>query len=147
MTKTDTTETEKTPDAEGGEGAAETEAATDSEQTEGAGEAETAADTEGAADTGATSDAPARPGGRRGRKTRRGVVVSDKSDKTVVVEVERRFAHPLYGKSVTRSNRHHAHDENNEYRVGDVVRIQETRPISKLKRWRVAELVERPEQV
>jgi small subunit ribosomal protein S17 len=77
------------------------------------------------------------------RKTRVGVVVSDKGDKTVVVKVERRFAHPLYGKQVTRSKKYHAHDEQNEYHVGDTVRITETRPLSKLKRWRVSELIER----
>lgn len=77
------------------------------------------------------------------RKTRTGVVVSDKMNKTVVVMVERRYAHPLYGKQVTRSKKYHAHDENNEYHVGDVVRITETRPLSKLKRWRVSALVER----
>ena len=77
------------------------------------------------------------------RKTRVGVVVSDKSDKTVVVKVERRFAHPLYGKQVTRTKKYHAHDEGNEYHVGDTVRITETRPLSKLKRWRVSELIER----
>ena len=77
------------------------------------------------------------------RKTRVGTVVSDKMDKTVVVVVERRYAHPLYGKQVTRSKKYHAHDENNEFRVGDVVRITETRPLSKLKRWRVAEVIER----
>jgi small subunit ribosomal protein S17 len=84
---------------------------------------------------------------RNDRKTRQGVVVSDRGEKTVVVRVDRQFAHPLYGKSVVRSKKYHAHDENNEYRVGDVVRIRETRPLSKLKRWRVAELVERPERV
>jgi len=77
------------------------------------------------------------------RKTRVGVVVSDKGDKTVVVKVERRFAHALYGKQVTRSKKYHAHDEQNEYHVGDTVRITETRPLSKLKRWRVSELIER----
>ena len=77
------------------------------------------------------------------RKTRVGVVVSDKSDKTVVVKVERRFAHPLYGKQMTRSKKYHAHDEQNEYHIGDTVRITETRPLSKLKRWRVSELIER----
>ncbi len=86
-------------------------------------------------------------GGRKFRKTRQGTVVSDRSDKTVVVRVDRRFAHPFYGKSVTRSKKYHAHDENNEFRVGDVVRIQETRPLSKLKRWRVFELINRPERV
>jgi len=80
---------------------------------------------------------------RNRRKTRVGTIVSDKGDKTVVVLVERRYAHPLYGKQVTRSKKYHAHDENNEFHTGDVVRIVETRPLSKLKRWRVAELIER----
>ena len=79
------------------------------------------------------------------RKTRIGVVVSDKADKTVTVKVERRFAHPLYGKQVAKTTKYHAHDENNEFRTGDLVRIVETRPLSKTKRWRVAELIERPE--
>lgn len=78
------------------------------------------------------------------RKVRVGVVTSDKMDKTVTVSVERRFAHPLYGKGVKRTKKYHAHDENNEYRVGDTVRIVETRPLSKTKRWRVLELVSRP---
>jgi len=78
------------------------------------------------------------------RKTRIGTVASDKSDKTVTVVVERRFPHPLYGKGVKRSKKYHAHDEKNEYRTGDVVRIMETRPLSKTKRWRVVELIERP---
>ena len=83
-------------------------------------------------------------GDERGRrKTRVGTVVSDKMDKTVVVKVERRYAHPLYGKQVTRSKKYHAHDENNEYKMGDTVRITETRPLSKLKRWRVSALVEK----
>jgi small subunit ribosomal protein S17 len=77
------------------------------------------------------------------RKSRVGVVVSDKMDKTVVVAVERRYAHPLYGKQVTRTKKYHAHDEENKYRVGEYVRILETRPLSKLKRWRVIEIVER----
>jgi len=80
---------------------------------------------------------------RNSRKTRTGVVVSDKMDKTVVVVVERRYAHPLYGKQVTRSKKYHAHDENNEYHIGDTVRIMETRPLSKQKRWRVLEALER----
>jgi small subunit ribosomal protein S17 len=84
---------------------------------------------------------------RANRKVRQGTVVSNSPDKTVVVRVERRFAHPLYGKVISRSKKHHAHDENNEYQVGDIVRIQETRPLSKLKRWRVLDLVERPERV
>ncbi len=64
-----------------------------------------------------------------------GVVVSDANDKTVVVKVERRFAHPLYKKTVRRSKRYHAHDENNRAKTGDIVQIQECRPISKQKRW------------
>jgi small subunit ribosomal protein S17 len=84
---------------------------------------------------------------RNRRKVRQGVVVSDRGDKTVVVSVERRFPHPLYGKAVTRTKKFHAHDPENQFRVGDVVRITETRPLSKLKRWRVLELVERPERV
>ncbi len=83
-------------------------------------------------------------GTERGRrKTRIGIVISDKMDKTVVVQVERRYAHPLYGKQVTRTKKYHAHDENNDAHPGDVVRIMETRPLSKLKRWRVVEVVER----
>lgn len=82
---------------------------------------------------------------RNRRKTRVGTVSSDKSDKTVTVVVERRAAHPSYGKQVTQTKKYHAHDEKNEYRVGDVVRIVETRPLSKTKRWRVVELIERPE--
>ena len=66
-----------------------------------------------------------------------GTVVSDKGDKTVVVRVERRVKHPLYGKIIKRSKKYHAHDEGNEYKEGQVVRIEETRPISKLKTWRV----------
>ena len=81
---------------------------------------------------------------RNRRKVRVGVVTSDRSDKTVTVVVERWFAHPLYGKGVGRTKKYHAHDENNEYRTGDTVRIVETRPVSRTKRWRVAELIERP---
>jgi len=76
-------------------------------------------------------------GERNRRKVRVGVVVSDKGDKTVIVKVERRFPHPLYGKGMARTTRYHAHDEKNEYKVGDTVRITETRPLSKTKRWRV----------
>ena len=88
---------------------------------------------------------PGDPMDRNDRKTRVGVVVSDKADKTVTVQVERRFAHPLYGKQVAKTKKYHAHDEENQFRVGDTVRIVETRPLSKTKRWRVAELIERPE--
>ncbi len=66
-----------------------------------------------------------------------GTVVSDRNDKTVVVMVERRFKHPLLGKIVRRSKKYHAHDETNEWKVGDKVRIEECRPISKKKSWRV----------
>lgn len=79
------------------------------------------------------------------RKTRKGTVVSDAMDKTVVVSVERRVAHPLYGKRVNRWKKYHAHDEGNEYRTGDIVIIEETRPLSKTKRWRVLELINRSE--
>ena len=66
-----------------------------------------------------------------------GTIVSDKTDKTVVVRVERRVKHPLYGKIIKRSKKYHAHDEGNEFKEGQIVRIEETRPISKLKTWRV----------
>ena len=72
-----------------------------------------------------------------------GRVVSDKMDKTVTVLVERKVKHPLYGKIIRRSKKYHAHDENNEYREGDVVTIEECRPLSKTKVWRVAALVEK----
>jgi small subunit ribosomal protein S17 len=71
------------------------------------------------------------------KRTLQGVVVSDKQDKTVIVRVERRFAHPVMGKVVRRSNKFHAHDEKNEFSVGDQVWIEERRPISRLKRWAV----------
>jgi len=80
---------------------------------------------------------------RTARKTRQGLVVSDKMDKTVVVAIERRVAHPVYGKMVTRTKRLKAHDEQNTAKVGDTVRIVETRPMSKDKRWRLLEIVER----
>jgi small subunit ribosomal protein S17 len=70
-----------------------------------------------------------------------GTVTSDKTDKTVTVKVERKVKHPLYGKIIRRSKKYHAHDENNEYTVGDVVRIEETRPISKTKSWTVKDQV------
>ncbi|MHB1311989.1 MAG: 30S ribosomal protein S17 [Gemmatimonadaceae bacterium] len=77
------------------------------------------------------------------RKVRQGKVVSDKMQKTVVVAIERRVPHPVYGKMVTRTTRLKAHDEENSAKVGDVVRITETRPLSKDKRWRVVEILER----
>jgi small subunit ribosomal protein S17 len=75
------------------------------------------------------------------KRVLQGVVVSDKNAKTVVVDVERRFTHPVMGKTVRRSKKYHAHVATGEYKVGDVVRIQETRPISKLKCWEVIERV------
>ena len=80
---------------------------------------------------------------RASRKTRVGLVVSDKMEKTVVVSIERRVQHPVYGKMVRRTKRFKAHDEMNEAKTGDTVRIMETRPMSKDKRWRVVEIVER----
>lgn len=80
---------------------------------------------------------------RNNRKVRRGYVVSDKMDKTIVVEVEDRRKHPLYGKVMTRSNRVKAHDENNEAQVGDLVRIMETRPLSATKHFRLVEVIEK----
>lgn len=70
-----------------------------------------------------------------------GTVVSDKGDKTIVVRVERKVKHPLYGKIIRRSKKYHAHDDANEYREGETVRIEETAPISKLKSWKVIERV------
>jgi small subunit ribosomal protein S17 len=77
------------------------------------------------------------------RKVRSGRVVSDKMDKTVVVAVETLVRHPLYGRIVRRTSKFKAHDENNECRIGDVVEIVETRPLSKEKRWRVSRVIER----
>ncbi len=77
------------------------------------------------------------------RKTRIGVVVSNKMDKTVVVAVERLVKHPVYKKYVKRTSKFKAHDENNECQIGDVVKIVETRPLSRTKRWRVAEIIEK----
>ena len=70
-----------------------------------------------------------------------GTVVSDKSDKTVVVKVERKVKHPLYGKIIRRSKKYHAHDEDNAFKTGETVRIEETRPLSRLKTWKVIERV------
>jgi small subunit ribosomal protein S17 len=71
-----------------------------------------------------------------------GQIVSDKTDKTVVVLVERKVKHPLYGKIIRRSKKYHAHDESNEYKAGETVRIEETAPISKLKTWKVVDRVD-----
>lgn len=80
---------------------------------------------------------------RNGRKVRIGQVVSDKMDKTIVVRVETKIRHPLYGKIVKTSKKYKAHDENNEARVGDMIKMMETRPLSKEKRWRLVEIVEK----
>ncbi len=80
---------------------------------------------------------------RNARKTRVGMVVSDKMAKTVVVSIERRVQHPVYGKMIRRTKKLKAHDEQNEAKTGDTVRIMETRPLSKDKRWRVVEIIER----
>ena len=80
---------------------------------------------------------------RGNRKTRTGVVVSDKMDKTIVVEVRTRVRHPLYGKIMNQTTKFKAHDENNECGIGDTVRIMETRPLSKDKRWRLVEIIEK----
>ena len=99
--------------------------------------------------TGASAGAPAGAAGGTtekpygGRKVRVGLVVSDKMQKTIVVKIERRVPHPVYGKMVTRSKKFKAHDEENTAKAGDTVRIEETRPLSKDKRWRLVEIVER----
>ena len=77
------------------------------------------------------------------RKTRVGLVVSNKMDKTIVVAIEDNVKHPLYGKIVTRTYKLKAHDENNECRIGDTVKVMETRPLSKDKRWRLVEIIEK----
>jgi small subunit ribosomal protein S17 len=80
---------------------------------------------------------------RGNRKVRIGRVVSDKMDKTIVVAVETFVAHPIYKKQIKRTTKFKAHDENNECRIGDIVKIMETRPLSKDKRWRLAEIIEK----
>jgi small subunit ribosomal protein S17 len=80
---------------------------------------------------------------RKLRKTRTGIVTSNKMDKTITVSVERKLRHPIYGKFVKKSKKFHAHDEKNECGPGDMVKIMETRPISKTKRWRLVEIVEK----
>ena len=77
------------------------------------------------------------------RKTRTGVVVSDKMDKTIVVAIRTRVKHPLYGKIMNRTTKLKAHDENNECGIGDTVRVMETRPLSKEKHWRLVEIIEK----
>jgi small subunit ribosomal protein S17 len=80
---------------------------------------------------------------RKSRKTRIGVVSSDKMTKTITVTVERKVKHPIYGKFLKKSSSFHAHDEVNTAGIGDVVRIMETRPLSKTKRWRLVEIIEK----
>ena len=80
---------------------------------------------------------------RKARKTIIGIVTSDKMEKTITVGVEESIRHPLYGKSVKRTKKFMAHDENNECQIGDKVKIMETRPLSKNKRWRLVEIVEK----
>jgi len=94
----------------------------------------------------APASAPASPvdtGRTNPRKVREGVVVSDKMNSTLVVAVNERVRHARYGKTVQRTKKLYVHDEKNEARIGDLVRVQETRPLSKLKRWRLTEIVER----
>ncbi len=80
---------------------------------------------------------------RKSRKTRIGVVASNKMTKTITVTVERKVKHPIYGKFLKKSSSFHAHDEQNNAGIGDVVRIMETRPLSKTKRWRLVEIIEK----
>ncbi|MGL5319014.1 MAG: 30S ribosomal protein S17 [Bacteroidales bacterium] len=80
---------------------------------------------------------------RKLRKERQGVVFSNKMDKTITVAVKWKEKHPIYGKFVNKTKKYHAHDEKNECNIGDTVRIMETRPLSKLKRWRLVEIIER----
>ena len=80
---------------------------------------------------------------RNMRKTRTGIVVSDKMDKTVVVAIKDNVRHPLYGKIIKRTSKIHAHDEKNECGIGDKVTVMETRPLSKTKRWRIVEINEK----
>ena len=77
------------------------------------------------------------------RKERTGVVVSNKMDKSIVVQIERRFRHTVYGKFIKKTNKFVAHDENNDCNIGDTVKIAETRPLSKNKNWRLVEIIER----
>ena len=80
---------------------------------------------------------------RNSRKVRQGIVVSAAGDKTCVVQIKERKPHPRYGKMITTTKKFHAHDENNEAGVGDTVRIMETRPLSKMKRWRLVDIIEK----
>ena len=98
-------------------------------------------------ETNTATPVPATPEAARGhRKERVGEVLSAKMAKTIVVRVERRFPHPIFKKVVTQYNKFYAHDEKSEAKVGDVVLIEETRPLSKLKRWRLTQVVEKGEE-
>ncbi len=90
---------------------------------------------------------PATPVARANRKERVGEVIGNKMNKTIIVRVERRFAHPKFKKVVTGYKKFYAHDEKNDAKVGDRVRIEETRPLSKTKRWRLVEVVERAAEI
>lgn len=96
-----------------------------------------------AAETGGSATAAAPAAARKVRKSREGTVVSSSMDKTAVVAVVERVRHPKYNKFVLQTKRLYAHDETNDVRVGDRVRVTETRPLSKLKRWRVSQVIER----
>ena len=80
---------------------------------------------------------------RKLRKTRQGVVLSNKMDKTIIVAAKFKEKHPIYGKFISKTKKYYAHDEKNEVNLGDIVQMMETRPLSKLKRWRVVKIVER----
>lgn len=80
---------------------------------------------------------------RKDRKQRTGKVVSDRMEKTITVTVDRQIKHPIYGKYITKSTKYTVHDENNDASIGDLVRIMETRPLSKRKRWRLIEIIEK----
>jgi len=107
-------------------------------------ETEAVAETAAAVEEPAAAETPAKdPSSRNFRKTRTGVVVSDKMDKTIVVAIETHKRHPLYKKIIKRTYKLKAHDQNNECGVGDKVKVMETRPLSKEKRWRLVEILEK----
>jgi small subunit ribosomal protein S17 len=108
-----------------------------------AGDVRTRPERPAAEGSGASEPRAGMPPSTRGKRVLVGRVVSDRMQKTVVVQIERRKLHPLYKKYITRSKKVKAHDENNECRVGDLVRVVESRPISKDKRWRLAEILEK----
>ena len=95
--------------------------------------------------TEASSKTPATAAARGVRKTQQGLVASNKMDKTLTVVVERLFRHPMYDKYIRRRTKLYAHDEKNEARIGDIVELMETRPLSKQKRWRLVRIVRRAE--